>query len=243
MDDVHLFSRSGNRQLNKETRIGILILSEIRFLREGLAQVLERDIKLKIVGLAADEHSARTLSTQLDPDVILLDAAFPNGSDIARRFVSTVSNPRVIAFAVTEVEDDILSWAEAGVAGYIPKTAALDDLICLIHKIIRGEQMCSSRVAASLLRRLGSLANTIDGSICTISVASSLTPREVQILQLINIGMSNKEISRRLGIGVATTKSHVHNLLKKLNLQGRNQAAVWARSNEAHLRLYMSPET
>jgi two-component system nitrate/nitrite response regulator NarL len=117
------------------------------------------------------------------------------------------------------------------VVGYVPRTAALADLVALLADIMRGEQNCSERVAGGLLRRITKVA----GSRNTQSdrpLALTLTVRELQIIQLVGAGLSNKDIARRLNIGVSTTKSHVHNLLGKLALQSRSQVAAWMRQRD-----------
>jgi DNA-binding NarL/FixJ family response regulator len=141
---------------------------------------------------------------------------------LARRLRATEGGPRVVAFAVSESVESVLTWAEAGVAGYIPSTAAMDDLQALIGDIDAGRQACTGAVAAGLLRRIGA-----NPAAPAPADAPCLTPREFEIVRLIGAGMSNKEIARRLNIGLATTKSHVHNVLGKLNMQRRTQAATW----------------
>jgi DNA-binding NarL/FixJ family response regulator len=135
-----------------------------------------------------------------------------------------------------ETEESIVAWAEAGVAGYIPRTAALADLITLLTDILLGEQVCSGTVAAGLLRRIASAAVPGRGQ-GVQPVVPLLTFREQQIVQLITEGMTNKGIARHLDIGVATTKSHVHSLLRKLSLNRRGQVALWARDHEGMARV------
>jgi DNA-binding NarL/FixJ family response regulator len=136
----------------------------------------------------------------------------------------------VVVFAVTETSDNVIAWAKAGVAGYIPRTAALSDLASLLSSIMRDEQRCSPRVAASLLRQM-SRAVDAAGERTYAPVALPLTAREMQISELVAAGLSNKEIARRLDIGLATTKSHVHNLLGKLRVHRRGQVALWMRDH------------
>lgn len=109
-------------------------------------------------------------------------------------------------------------------AGYIPSSAAAADLRALVANIGAGRQSCSELVAAGLLRRI---ATTAGGPQNPAIGLDALTPRELEIVRLISTGMSNKEIARRLNIGLATTKSHVHNALGKLNVRRRGQVATW----------------
>lgn len=214
--------------------ISILILSEIRFLREGLAEALKDDNRVSISGLCADLDATVELSGDLEPTIVLVDAATPKGTGAVRRLHSAAPDTKVVVFAVTESEENIIAWAEAGAAGYIPRSAALRDLIRLLLAISEGEQICSRRVASALLRRVGRAINS-GGELTYSKLTPMLTVREQEIVRLVSAGMSNKEIARHLNIEVSTTKSHVHNLLAKLNLQRRGQVAFWRRDNAANL--------
>jgi two-component system nitrate/nitrite response regulator NarL len=210
----------------------LLIASEVRFLRESLAEILGRDGNAVVVGQCADASRTFDMTRDLCPDMVILDAALPDGLSLARRLHSTQGGPRVVAFAVSESIETVLAWAEAGVVGYIPSTAAMNDLQTMIADIDAGRQACTGAVAAGLLRRIG--ASPVPPGAPAPADAPSLTAREFEIVRLISAGLSNKEIARRLNIGLATTKSHVHNVLAKLNMQRRTQAATWM---HAHSRL------
>src|SRR5580700_7223163 len=212
--------------------VTVLIVSEIRVLREGLAEALGRDSPLAISGLSASLDEALASASELKPTIILLDAGFPNGASAIRLIQTVAPEPQVVVFAVAETEENIITWAEAGAAGYIPTTAALHDFVRLLVDIMEGKQICSGRVAAGLIRRLGGAAKSGNG----LHHAQVLTAREQEIIRLVSSGLSNKEIARKLSIELSTTKSHVHNVLGKLNLQRRGQVAFWSRENENHLR-------
>jgi DNA-binding NarL/FixJ family response regulator len=171
------------------------------------------------------------MSCALQPDVILLDAAFEHGLAAVAQLRDAVPGIRVVALAIAETEEEVILWAKAGVAGYVPRTTALADLVQLLVDINNRRQPCSSRVAFGLLQRVAeadSRGNARDEPRC----ASPLTSRESQISKLISDGLSNKEIARRLNIGLSTAKSHVHNLLRKLNIQRRGQVAAWSREHK-----------
>ena len=164
------------------------------------------------------------LSPPLQADVVLADAALRDGAAAARRTRQIKPDIRLIAYAVRETKDDVIAWAEAGVIGYVPNTAASADLVRLIMDVLGGEQPCSGRVAAELLRRIAvteSLGAGRNGS----SPALALTRREREVAELIATGLSDKEIARRLNISLATAKLHVHNLLGKLNARRRSEVA------------------
>jgi two-component system nitrate/nitrite response regulator NarL len=211
----------------------IVVVSEVRFLREGVAEILERDPSVLPVGLCANLAEAVALSPGLQPDVVLLDAAFPEGAAEVARARHVAPDLRIIAFAVRDTQEDIIAWAEAGVIGYVASSAALSDLVRLVMDIHDGEQLCSGRAAAGQLRQLALTASRDTGRNLP-SPALALTARERQTAELIGIGLSDKEIARRLNIGLATTKTHVHNLLGKLNAQRRGQVVVRMREYEQH---------
>jgi DNA-binding NarL/FixJ family response regulator len=213
----------------------ILVVWGVRFLGEGLAEILERDPVVSVVGVCIDLSEAVALTPVVQPDVILLDARIPEAAVAVRRALDIAPGMRIVASGVRETEDDILAWAEAGVIGYIPGTAALGDFTRLVKDIHGGEQDCSGRVAAGLLRRVGLIARRSTGPKLSLS-APALTKREWQVAELIRSGLSDKEIARRLNISLATTKSHVHNLLGKLSVRRRSQVADYVRGYGHHFR-------
>src|SRR5271165_2054070 len=202
----------------------IVIASEVRFVRESLSEILGRDDAIAVVGECPDSTQLLVVCRDLQPDMVLLDASFQDGLPAARRLREMWAGLRIVVFAIKESVESVLVWAEAGVAGYIPSSAAAADLRALVANIGAGRQSCSELVAAGLLRRI---ATTAAGPQNPAIGLDGLTPRELEIDRLISTGMSNKEIARRLNIGLATTKSHVHNALGKLNVRRRGQVATW----------------
>jgi DNA-binding NarL/FixJ family response regulator len=166
----------------------------------------------------------------LQPDLVLLDASIFDGLAFVRRIHQMAPHVLVVVLALTETAENVVAWAEAGAVGYIPKTAGLEDVLPTLLGIRRGEQICSPSVAAGLIRRVRELPVGSRASGHTKPLPA-LTAREQQIIELISAGLSNKEIARRLNIGVATTKSHVHNLLAKLKVQHRSHAAIRMREH------------
>jgi two-component system nitrate/nitrite response regulator NarL len=205
----------------------LLILSDIRFLREGLATVLARDGAFVIAGIAAELGEALPAAAARPPPLILVDAALPDGLGAVARLRQFAPSAQIVVLALTETEADVIAWAEAGVCGYVPRSTGLAELAGFLGKIMRREQVCSTRIAAGLLRRI---AEGPPGSKAAAADATALTVREDQVVRLIAAGLTNKEIARRLDIGLATVKSHVHNVLGKLTLQRRSQVARWMRA-------------
>jgi DNA-binding NarL/FixJ family response regulator len=203
----------------------IVVVSEVRFRREILAEFLERDASVLVVGLFADLAEVVALSPPPQADLVLVDAALRDGIGSVRQTRQIKPDVRIIAYAVRETKDDVIAWAEAGVIGYVPDTAASADLVRLIMDIHGGEQPCSGRVAAELLHRIA-LTESLGIGRNALSPALALTRREREAAELIATGLSDKEIARRLNISLATAKLHVHNLLGKLNVQRRGQVVV-----------------
>ncbi len=214
--------------------IRVLIISEVRFLRESLAEFLARDNSISISGLIGAPEEFLPGVHANSTDIVLLDEAFSNGPIMTGWIRSIAPQILVVVIAVAETAEEIITWAEAGVAGYVPRTASLADIAPLLVEIRLGKQPCLASVAAGLLRRL----YNVGGAKISDRVAlPKLTAREAQIAQLIAEGMSNKDIARHLDIGVATAKTHVHNLLRKLNLRRRGQTAIWMQEHRDGLSL------
>jgi two-component system, NarL family, nitrate/nitrite response regulator NarL len=221
-----------------DTRSGqglrILVVWAVRFTRESLAEILERDPLVSVVGQCASLSEAVALSSSLKVDVILLDGRIPDGPAAVRRALDIAPDLRLIACSVRETEEDIIAWAEAGVIGYIPRTAALADFVRLMIDIHNGEQISSGRIVTGLLRRIAMAARRRPNRDTSVPLLA-LTKREREAAELIRSGLSDKEIARQLNISLATTKSHVHNLLGKLNVQRRSQVAEYMREYGRHL--------
>jgi len=217
-------------RVSPDSQLTVVVISEVRLLGEGLALALEREASLSVCGCFGRLDDALRNLPPLQPDIVLLNTAVKAATDAIARIRGVAPGVKVIALAIDENLDDVVAWAQAGAAGYIPSTAALRDVAPLLADIVRGEQACAARVAAGLLRRVGDMGPS-QGSAAAADLPVP-TAREMQVLEMISSGLSNKEIARRLNIGLATTKSHVHNLLGKLGLQRRGQAASWIRAQQ-----------
>jgi two-component system, NarL family, nitrate/nitrite response regulator NarL len=206
----------------------VLFVSDVRFLRESLAEILYQQSELSIAWVAEDQNQALELVLAVHPDAVLLDTALPSGIDAVASLVAAAPDIPVIALAMVEAEHEILTWAEAGIAGFVPRSASISDTIRTVSLAVRGEQNCSARVAGSMIRRLRQLA-LLAREQRHGPVVGRLTAREHEIAELVAQGLSNKLIARRLHISVATVKCHMHNMLDKLKLQRRGNVALWIR--------------
>jgi DNA-binding NarL/FixJ family response regulator len=205
--------------------ITVLIVSRVRLYREGVRHLLEGKPGIHVIGGASTWERALPLGGAAPPDVLLLDVPISEGACAIRALAPAYA----VALGVAEHEAEVVAWAEAGAAGYVPPDGSLSRLIATIEAVANGETLCSPRIVAALVRRLAAVAS--DGS-GTRTPAEALTPREREIVLLLDEGLSNKEIASRLYIEVTTVKNHVHNILEKLHVHRRGQAAARLRRGE-----------
>jgi two-component system, NarL family, nitrate/nitrite response regulator NarL len=205
--------------------ICVVIIGDVRLYREGLAESLRHQQGINIVGTAADWREACTLFRR-HIDVVVLDIATHGSLEIANRIALELPHARVIGFGVQDDDRDVVTCAEAGLAGFVPCDASITDLVAAICGIVHDEMPCSARAAAVLFRRVGTLATVAREQARGIP----LTGRELEIMSLVDRGLSNKEIARGLNVEVSTVKNHVHNILEKLQVTSRGEAAARIRS-------------
>jgi two-component system nitrate/nitrite response regulator NarL len=205
-------------------RIGVFILARVRLYEEGLAQVLRADPRFAVSGTASshDDAVTRMLSLGSAPDVALLDLGLMSGVATARRLRIVLPQVRVIALAIDDTEEDVIAWAEAGVAGFVTRDTPLDDVLSTIECVALGGARVGPMAAATLQRRVAA-HRPFDRR------RGRLTPREREVVTLIDRGLSNKQIARELQIELATVKNHVHSILDKLRVERRGAAAALVR--------------
>jgi two-component system nitrate/nitrite response regulator NarL len=205
--------------------IRLAIVADIRLYREGLAECLGRRDGFEVVCTASTPTQAWIGISELHPDTLLVDMAIDESRAAILHLMDLAPGTHIVALGVADVEGDVLACAEAGAAGYVPRDGSIEDLVAAIQCAARGELLCSPRMAGSLLRRVAALAAEQGHH----PPALALTGREREVVRLIDQGLSNKEIARQLGIEVATVKNHVHNLLEKLQVHRRSEAAACLR--------------
>lgn len=203
--------------------IRVLVYTDQRFVGEALAVALGEYSGMRVVATALDVHELPRLIRRCNPSVFVADTSVP-GCLSTIRDVAMQDTACVVAVSVPETEHHIVECLEAGAAGYVVKNGSVEDIAKAIQRAVAGELLCEPRVAASLSRRAAGLACGLD-----LVTGKSLTGRERQIVELIDQGLSNKEIARRLGIKIATVKNHVHSILEKLHVNRRGEAAALMR--------------
>ncbi len=209
--------------------IRIFIADDNRLLREGVATMLDEIEDMSVVGIASSGDNALEQIKQLKPEVALIDIGMPDkdGLDVTIALNKDFPATKVIILGMPDLTDEIMACIEAGAAGYVLKEASFDYLVESIRSVQRGESFCSPRMAASLFSRVAELARD---QIPESSV--KLTPREVEVINKIADGLSNKEIAVQLFIEEQTVKNHIHNILDKLQLHNRLEAVQYARERK-----------
>jgi two-component system, NarL family, nitrate/nitrite response regulator NarL len=205
--------------------ISIFIVDDVRLHRDGLAGLLAGDRRTNVVGGGGSSDQLLARIDVLKPDVVTLDLTAPDSLATARAIGSAVPSAKLVAVGLGDGEEMVLRCAEAGFVGFVPRDANLDQLVEAFESAMRGEVSCSPRMAATLLRRVATLAADQAAPL----PEHRLTARELEIIELIDEGLTNKEIAARLTIEVATVKNHVHNILEKLEVRGRAEAAARVR--------------
>lgn len=210
--------------------IRVIILHSNRLFRESLALILDQQKAISVVRAAAGFDQTDGELTSLRPDLFLLDFGTPGrgGLEDARRVRTISSEFKTLMIGVPDTEADVLACIEVGGAsGYLLQNASVDDLVSGVMAVAAGEALCSPRIASLAFSRISALARqAVEPGPPGLA---HLTRRELEIIALIEGGLSNKEIATRLHIEVQTVKNHVHNILDKLQLNGRREAARYAK--------------
>jgi NarL family two-component system response regulator LiaR len=209
---------------DKPQTITVLIIDDHQLVREGVRNFLQRLRDITVVGEAGSGQEGLRLASELAPDVVLMDLVMPemDGVETTRRLKQI--SPRTQVIVLTSFDDDqhILPAIRAGALSYILKDVGTAALAEAVRKAARGEVTMTPLVAARVMRELR------QGGQPATQVGADLSEREIEVLRLIAEGRSNTEIAERLVISEHTVKRHVSNILSKLHLADRTQAAVYA---------------
>lgn len=214
-------------------RIRVLIADDHALLREGLRRVLELEEDIEIVGEAVDGADVVEKCHELRPDVVLMDVSMPNGGGAQATQVLREQLPGIDVVILTIHDDEsyVADLINAGAKGYILKDVEPERVAQAVRRVRSGEPFLQPNLMAKLIQRLqqgGTRSEQTTSSGPSEPDSSQLTAREREVLQLIVNGKTNREIADTLIISEKTVKNHVTNILKKLNLSDRTQAAVFA---------------
>ncbi|MCI0435096.1 MAG: response regulator transcription factor [Gemmatimonadetes bacterium] len=200
----------------------LLLWTDARLYREWLARSLEAQEGIAETRIAGNADEAAHALRQSRTDVAVLDVTLPQLAEAVAAVHHLAPECRVVLFGLNDVDSEVLGCAQLGIAGYVTRQATVKTLAAAIRNAQRGELVCPPRVAGRLLDLVAAMAAERRAE----PEALPLTPREFEIAELIERGLSNKEIARSTSIEVATVKNHVHNILEKLNVRRRGEAAA-----------------
>ncbi len=206
--------------------IKVLIVDDHQMVRRGLAAYLSTEKDIEVVGEASNGREAIDLSLSLKPDVILMDLVMEpmDGIEATREIMCRFNgseNIKIIIVTSFIEEEKVLSALEAGAYSYLLKTASAEEISEAIRKAMKNEAVLAGKATNIMINNLNRKSPK----------HSLLTQRELEVLQLLGEGKTNKEISEALFIGIKTVKTHVSNVLSKLELEDRTKAAVYANQN------------
>lgn len=206
--------------------IRVLLADDHPLFRRGLASLLNKEEGFKVVGEAADGVEALRKAKELNPDLVLMDIYMPGGDGLeaTRRLKETLPSVKVVILTVSEEDKKLFEAIKYGAHGYLLKKLEPRDLFEMLRGIFRGEAPISRATATKILNELARQVQRDPEAVAE----EKLSPREQEVLQLITEGLTNKEIGNRLGITENTVKNHLKNILAKLHLENRVQAATFA---------------
>ena len=225
--------RGGPDRRASDERIRILLVDDHALVRVGMRAILEREPDFELVGEADDGRSAQDVAAQTNPDIILMDLSLPapGGIEATKRIKRELPATGIIVLASDEDEEALFQAIRAGAAAFILKDVGPDDLVTIVRRVSTGEFLINDKVfakpavASRVLKEFRELA--VYGQDAA-PIFAPLSPREVEILDNIAQGMTNKQVAYQLSISEQTVKNHMSSILRKLAVNDRTQAVVYA---------------
>lgn len=205
----------------------VLIADNHALVCEGLKAMLNVESNIEVVGTAIDGAQAVRMATDLSPDVVLMDVRMPDkdGVDACREILEKVPSIKVIMLSTFDDDRDVFAAIDAGASGYLIKDLTTDDLVNAIENVHQGKSFFHPIIAQKIAEKFRGISRHEKDRVRLFSV---LTKREIEILDLISHGASNADIAKALFISEGTVKSHVSNVLRKLDKRDRTQLALYA---------------
>lgn len=206
------------------TKIRLVVVDDHELVRKGILSFLLTEPDIEVVGEGKSGEEAIQLAKKHIPDVVLMDLLMENGNGIeaTKIIVDSGLNSRVVILTSYYDEKEVIPALEAGAFSFLLKTSSAAEVVTAIRKAAKGESVIEPKVTNVMVKRLRHHENKLH---------DTLTEREMDVLQCISEGMTNAEISEDLFIGIKTVKTHVSNILSKLSVADRTQAAVYANRN------------
>jgi two-component system, NarL family, response regulator LiaR len=209
--------------MNRSSVIRVLITDDHAIVRKGIAALLATEPDIQVVGEAADGAAAVAQARALHPDVVLMDLVMAgmDGIEATRQITAEMPGVRVLVLTSFAADDKVFPAIKAGALGYLLKDTGPHELVHAIHQVYRGQPSLEPSIASKVLYEL---AHPVKGP----PTPDPLTARELEVLRLVAQGMSNREMAEKLVITELTVSTHVSNILSKLHLASRTQAALFA---------------
>ena len=208
--------------------IRVVIADDQALVRGGFRMILDAKEDMDVVGEAGDGAEAVALVADSEPDVVLMDVRMPgvDGIEATQRIAGSGSRARIIILTTHDLDEYVLAALRAGASGFLLKDVRPSDLVESIRVVARGDALLAPSVTRRLLDRFADVLD--DRGSETAPLMEELTEREVEVLRLVALALSNAEIAARLVLTEATVKTHVSSILRKLDLRDRVQAVVFA---------------
>jgi DNA-binding NarL/FixJ family response regulator len=207
--------------------IRVLLADPHALFRRGVRLVLEDEIDIEVVGEAGDGLDAVERIVELVPDLVLIDVGMPgvSGIEATRRVRALVPSVKVAILTVSEKDEDLFAAVRAGATGYLLKEVSIEELPEAVRAVARGHSLISPTMASRLLSEFNALSRRVEEERGNVP---RLSDRELEVLRLVARGFSNRDIATELVIAENTVKNHVRNILEKLQLRSRMEAAMYA---------------
>ncbi len=213
---------------DQQTQIKLLVVEDHALFRRGVVDTLNEQVGMTVIGEATNGHEALEKARELMPDLILMDVNMPecDGLEATRNIMNEIPSSRIVMLTVNDDDSTLFDAIKWGACGYLPKSLEPEALTGMIHGVVfRGEAPISRITASRILREFGRYTRQEDTDVPSVA---DLTPREKEILKLVAQGSTNKEIAKSLTITEHTVKNHLRNILEKLHVRNRVEAATMA---------------
>jgi DNA-binding NarL/FixJ family response regulator len=209
-------------------KLRVIIVDDHALFRRGLEMVLENEPDIEVVGEAHDGQQAVDRTTELMPDVVLMDVRMPrrSGIEATQRIKELMPHVKIVVLTNSDEEADLYEAIKAGASGYLLKEISSEEVADAIRSVVQGHSRISPAMASKLLSEFQAMSKRTDDR--QPLAPPKLTERELQILRLVAKGLGNRDIAQQLFISENTVKNHIRNILEKLQLHSRMEAVIYA---------------
>ena len=210
--------------------INVFVIHEMGLINNVMVSILEDEEDVNVVGYTTSTKAAlQAIAKEESIDVLVVSSRLPEGGSVC--LIQEVNEHKpaceVVVVGLTETKQEVIHYLEAGASNYVAKDSTLDEMINAIHMAHRGEADLPPDITAAIMDRLNEYATIFSGLDMSVVDQAGLTPREMEVLELLGQDLTNADIAETLYIEVGTVKNHVHNILSKLNVSSREEAASY----------------